>query len=203
MTKQEIRKIFLERRKTLSACQRDDISEAIATNFFSFLSKKLLENTIINYLHIFLPITSKNEIDTFLIIRKIQKEYPEIKLLVPKVNLDIMQIESYLLEEDFEETPILKLNKWNILEIENGKKIENSEIDIVLLPLLAFDKDGFRVGYGKGFYDKFLEKCYQEGNKKIIKIGLSSENNATFIEDLNEFDQKMDFCVTPNNIIKF
>ncbi len=199
MTKQEIRKIFLERRKNLSTCQQNDISEAIATNFFSFLSKKLLENRIINYIHIFLPITSKNEIDTFLIIRKIQKEYPEIKLLVPKVNLEIMQIENYLLEENF----ILKLNKWNILEIENGKKIDNSVIDIVLLPLLAFDKNGCRVGYGKGFYDKFLEQCYQEGNKKIIKIGLSSENNAIFIEDLNEFDQKINFCITPIGIIKF
>ena len=146
MTKQEIRKIFLERRKSLSTCQKDAISEAIATNFFSFLSKKLLENRIINYIHIFLPITSKNEIDTFLIIRKIQKEYPEIKLVVPKVNLSIMQIENYLLEEN----SILKQNKWDILEIENGKKIENSVIDIVLLPLLAFDKNGFRVGYGKG-----------------------------------------------------
>ena len=52
-------------------------------------------------------------------------------------------------------------------------------------------------------YDKFLEKCYQEGNKNIIKIGLSSENNAVFIDDLNEFDQKMDFCITPIGIIEF
>ncbi len=199
MTKTEIRKIFLERRKNLSKCQQDNISEAIATNFFSFLSKKLKENSIIKYIHIFLPITSKNEIDTFLIIRKIQKEYPEIKLVVPKVNLSIMQMENYLLEDN----SILKPNKWNILEIENGKKMNNSVIDIVLLPLLAFDKNGFRVGYGKGFYDKFLEQCYQEGNKNIIKIGLSSENNTVFIDDLDEFDQKMDFCITPICIITF
>lgn len=195
MTKQEIREIFLQRRKTLSTCQQDDISEAIATLFFSFLPKILP----IKFLHIFLPITSKNEIDTFLIIRKMQKEFPEIKLIIPKVNLSIMQLENYLLTEN----SVLKLNKWNILEIENGEKIDNSVIDVVLLPLLAFDKNGFRVGYGKGFYDKFLEKCYQENNKNIIKIGLSSENNAIFIDDLNEFDMTMDFCITPINIIKF
>ena len=203
MTKKEIRKIFLERRKKFSNCQQNDISEAVATNFFSFLpkilSKNKLENITINFIHIFLPITSKNEIDTFLIIRKIQKEFPEIKLVVPKVNLEIMQIENFLLEE----TSILKLNKWDILEIQNGEKVPNSSINIVLLPLLAFDKNGFRVGYGKGFYDKFLEKCNEDGNQNIIKIGLSSENNATLIDDLNEFDQKMDFCITPIQIIAF
>lgn len=197
MTKIEIRKIFSERRKNFSTCQQDDISEAIATNFFSFLPKILSEN--INFIHIFLPITSKNEIDTFLIIRKIQKEFPKIKIIVPKINLEIMQIESHLLEEN----SILKLNKWNISEIENGEIIENSLINIVLLPLLAFDKNGFRVGYGKGFYDKFLEKCYKEGNQNIIKIGLSSENNPIQIDDLDEFDKKMDFCITPLEIIKF
>ncbi len=203
MTKKEIRKIFLERRENLSYSQQSDISEAVATNFFSLFNEILLErkakNNSIKCVHIFLPIAEKNEIDTFVIIRKIQIDFPEIKIIIPKINMGIMQIENNLLQE----TTVLKLNKWGILETESNQKIENDVIDIVLLPLLAFDKNGFRVGYGKGFYDKFLEKCYNEGNKNIIKIGLSSENNAILIDDLNEFDMKMDFCITPLEIIKF
>ena len=73
-----------------------------------------------------------------------------------------------------------------------------NSIELMLLPLLAFDDMGYRVGYGKGFYDKLLHDC----NLKMLKIGFSFFA-ATEIDDLNDFDKKMDFCITPDRIFKF
>ena len=63
----------------------------------------------------------------------------------------------------------LKLNKWNVLEPVNGIDIKPKKVQVVFVPLLAYDNYGNRVGYGKGYYDKFLSKC----TKECLKIGLS------------------------------
>ena len=75
-------------------------------------------------------------------------------------------------------------------------RIQNSKIDLVLIPLLCFDKKGYRVGYGKGYYDRFLAECRPD----VMKIGLSIFEPVDEISDVDEFDVKMDYCITPNKI---
>ena len=77
--------------------------------------------------------------------------------------------------------------------------MQDSNIDVVFVPLLAFDKLGHRVGYGKGFYDKFLRGC----RPKIIKIGLSFFEIEKPIEDTHLNDVNLDYCVTPKHIYMF
>jgi 5-formyltetrahydrofolate cyclo-ligase len=67
------------------------------------------------------------------------------------------------------------------------------------MPLLIFDKQGNRVGYGKGFYDRFLQKC----SPNALKVGICLEKPIEQIEDLNEFDVKMDVCITPFGVWRF
>ena len=74
-----------------------------------------------------------------------------------------------------------------------------SMIDVVFVPLLAFDTNGNRVGYGKGFYDKFLSQCQPE----TIKIGLSFFEAEEEIADVYQDDIRLDYCVTPNKIYDF
>jgi len=69
----------------------------------------------------------------------------------------------------------------------------------VLVPLLSFDKKGFRVGYGKGFYDRFLMQCKSD----CIKIGLSYFDPIDVIDDADEFDVPLDFCITPQKVYVF
>ena len=80
-----------------------------------------------------------------------------------------------------------------------GELVSCEKIDAVLIPLLCFDKKGFRVGYGKGFYDRFLQNC----PSNCLKIGLSHYEAIEEIEDVNEFDVRLDYCLTPNETVKF
>ena len=99
----------------------------------------------------------------------------------------------------FDETAELINNSYGIDEPADGNKIMENEIDLVLVPLLAFDKNGFRVGYGKGFYDKF----FYQSRKDSIKIGLSFFEPVDEIEDINQFDIPLNYCVTPEELFIF
>lgn len=190
MNKRELRKIYPEKRKTLAADQIKEKSLQIAERFFqSFDLGK------INFLHCFLPIEKFNEIDTKLIFHRVWFEFSHIETLVPRINFETGEI------ENLKFTPVTELvqNAWMIHEPAHNDLVESTKIDAVLVPLLCFDKKGFRVGYGKGFYDKFLKNCRAD----CLKIGLNYFPPIDEIEDTDEFDVKLDFYITPDKTFKF
>ncbi|RLJ73497.1 5-formyltetrahydrofolate cyclo-ligase [Pedobacter alluvionis] len=186
MFKAEIRKQALKDRLLLTDPNHHALNESLLKQF------KTLDFSQIKTLHIFLPITEKKEPDTFLLIEWLNKTHPETKIIVPKADFEtaLMTHHEYLGEKD------LKKNLYNILEPQKGN-LHEGEIDMVIIPLLAFDKQGYRVGYGKGFYDRFLRDINAQ------KIGLSLHPAIEKIDDVNEHDIKLDFCITPTGIIKF
>jgi 5-formyltetrahydrofolate cyclo-ligase len=191
MKKFELRKYYLSKRKAISAEEITIKSQQITDLFF-----QNFDLSTIKYLHIFLPIIKHNEIDTWLIIRYLQQNFNQINIVIPKIFPEKSELENYI----FDEKNLIE-NVWGILEPsgENQEKILPEQIDLVIIPLLIFDKNGNRVGYGKGFYDRFLKQCKLE----TLKIGLCLEEPIEMIEDVNEFDVKMDFCITPNKIYEF
>ena len=191
MIKSQLRKHYLSKRKAISAEEIVIKSQQITDLFFQKFDLLKVEN-----IHIFLPIVKHNEINTWLIIRRLQQEFPKMAILIPKIIPENFEIENFLFDEKK-----LIVNPWGILEPsgENQDKIEPEKIDLVIIPLLIFDKNGNRVGHGKGFYDRFLQQC----NPKTLKIGVCLEEPIEMIEDVNEFDIKMDFCITPIKIYKF
>ena len=190
MTKAELRKIYLGKQKSLSLFERKQKSEQITDGFFVNLDLNK-----INFLHCFLPIEKFNEIDTNFIFQKIWRDFPQIETLVPRVNLQTDKIENLIFAP---ETEIVK-NAWEIFEPTNNESIETEKIDVVLIPLLCFDARGFRVGYGRGFYDRFLKNCRAD----CLKIGLSYFEPIGKISDAQEFDVRLDFCVTPEKIVNY
>jgi 5-formyltetrahydrofolate cyclo-ligase len=90
-------------------------------------------------------------------------------------------------------------SKLGIQEPENGEIITPENIDYVLTPLLALDKNGMRVGYGKGVYDTFFKNCSAE----TLKIGLHYFDITQKIEDTNDFDVPLNYCITPEKIFHF
>ncbi|MGI9035800.1 MAG: 5-formyltetrahydrofolate cyclo-ligase [Pyrinomonadaceae bacterium] len=188
MFKSALRKIYLARQKSLSPAERNEKSLRIASRFFADF-----DLSRVKFLHCFLPIEKFNEIDTKPIFQKIWRDFPQVETVLPRVNFETDEIESLKFSS---ETNLVK-NYWQIDEPSHRDFVETEKIDVVLTPLLCFDTRGFRVGYGKGFYDKFLSKCRAD----CLKIGLSYFAPVDEISDADEFDVPLNFCITPEEVL--
>jgi 5-formyltetrahydrofolate cyclo-ligase len=190
MNKAELRKIYLSKQKNLSPEERIDKSRAIADRFFSFFDLSPFKN-----LHVFIAIERFNEIETSFIFQKIWREQPQIETLAPRVNFQTGEIENL----KFSAETKFAVNSWQISEPAHDESLPAEKLDLVLLPLLCCDREGLRVGYGKGFYDKLLSRCRPD----CVKIGLSYFSPIENISDANEYDVKLNYCVTPGNTYEF
>ena len=189
MTKIELRHIFKEKRKALSVHEIEKFNDLILINF------QKLELPFLNCVHSYTPSLKLAEPDTTNIIRFLEFKNPSIKIVVPKIDIHSGNMIHYHLTDDTE----MIANEFGIDEPVHGEMISEKEIEMALIPLLAFDKKGFRVGYGKGYYDKFLAQC----NSNVIKLGLSFYDPVNEIEDINAFDIPLNFCVTPQKLYTF
>ena len=187
MLKKELRLKYKALRNQLSENELDEKSLAIANKV---LTLPIWEKT---YFHIFLPITEHKEVNTEFILHLLAGKDKEI--IISKSDFETRKLSHFLLTDNTK----IKKNKYNIPEPIDGIEVPTSKIDVVFVPLLAFDKTGNRVGYGKGFYDKFLSEC----NPKTIKIGLSFFETEDLISDVFENDVKLDYCVTPQGVYTF
>ncbi|RAJ12153.1 5-formyltetrahydrofolate cyclo-ligase [Olleya aquimaris] len=187
MTKATLRKTYKTLRSQLSDETIDDLSLAIANQL---LTLSIWEYS---FYHVFLSIESQKEINTDFILNILSGK--DKNIVVSKSDFTTNTLTNFLLTD----ATTLKLNAYNIPEPVDGIAITNNNIDVVFVPLLAFDLQGHRVGYGKGFYDKFLATCKPE----TIKIGLSFFEAETNIEDTLVTDIKLDYCVTPEKIYAF
>ncbi len=187
MLKHELRKKYRNLRAGITPLQASDFSMILANQSLQIPIWDFF------YYHIFLSIERQREVDTLPLITVLQAK--DKQLIVPKVS-GPNSMEHYLLTD----ATRLKKNRWGIPEPEDGLRVPEEKIDLVFLPLLAFDLQGNRVGYGKGFYDIFLERCRRD----VVKVGLSffgAEESP--ITDLHENDMKLDYCITPEKIYAF
>lgn len=186
MFKKELRSKYYILRNSISPEKHSVLSLGIAN--------KLLEIPIwsFDYYHVFLSIAEKGEIDTCFILSILQGK--DKNVVVPKTKTNNTFV-SYLLTDHMR----IKKNKWGIPEPVDGVEVPPSKIDVVFLPLLAFDGMGNRVGYGKGFYDAFLGQC----RPNVLKVGLSFFEAENEITDIRKDDVPMDYCVTPEKIYRF
>jgi 5-formyltetrahydrofolate cyclo-ligase len=187
MLKKELRQKYKVLRQNLTTAETENLSLAIANEIIK------LPIWDKNYFHIFLSITEHKEIDTEFILHVLSGKDKEI--VVSKSDFTTREMTHFLLTDS---TRIQK-NEYNIPEPIDGLEVPTSKIDVVFVPLLAFDKKGHRVGYGKGFYDKFLSECKPE----TIKIGLSFFEPEELISDVFENDVSLDYCVTPSGVYAF
>ncbi|MGC1633523.1 MAG: 5-formyltetrahydrofolate cyclo-ligase [Gelidibacter sp.] len=187
MTKSELRRLYKQKRQELSP-------EAIETYSLD-ISNQLLRLPIWNasFYHIFLSITEHKEINTDYILNILSGK--DKNIVISKTDFESLKMIHYLLLD----TTIIKKNAWNIPEPVDGIEVTTDKIDVVFVPLLAFDQKGHRVGYGKGFYDKFLSECRPE----TLKIGLSFFEAEDEFKDVHSGDIALNYCVTPNSIIAF
>ena len=145
------------------------------------------------YYHLFLSIEEKKEVDTEPLLSILSGKDKHI--VISKSDFELKTMKNYLLMDNTK----LKINNYNIPEPIDGIEIKNENIDVVFVPLLAFDTNGNRVGYGQGFYDRFLSQCRED----VVKIGLSFFNAEDRISDAIDQDVRLDYCLTSQTIYDF
>lgn len=189
MNKETLRKQYFAKRNELLPAQIERFSKAISEQF---ITSGLWKNCKV--IHIFISIPDKSEIDTSYLIDFFYMQHPEIKLctsVIAENNIDLLH--TYITPK----TTYL-LNNWNIPEPVERNLVFETEIDLVIVPLLAFDKKGNRVGYGKGFYDRFLMKC----KSSVKKVGVSFFEPAELI-DADNWDIALNYGVSPQKVWEF
>ena len=183
MKKSELRKIYHQKRAELSPSEKKKLEENIFQQIIDF------EVNHIKNVHLFLSLKKFNEIDTQPIIDYFRNQNKQI--IISKCNFEDNSLSHFIFDENTE----LVKNKFGVLEPVNAKQILEKEIDLIFVPLLISDEKNYRVGYGKGFYDKFLAKC----RKDAKKIGLNFFKPVEEIEDINSFDISLNNVIYPKN----
>lgn len=186
MTKQELRKIYLGKRDKLGESEYERFCRMIIQNFFNHCTP-----ATVNTLHTYLAVVEKKEVDTWPILDRLKRECPHVRVAVPKmVGQDL---EHYY----YEGLHQLDQNQFGIFEPTHGTPVDLSRIELVIVPLLTADKKGHRLGYGRGYYDRFLAQL--PSNCK--KIGFSLFNVEDSIPT-DDWDMPLDMVVTPFGIVK-
>jgi 5-formyltetrahydrofolate cyclo-ligase len=184
LTKAELRKIYSAKRTELSQAEYDALNQNLLRQF----QQLNLQGT--TCIHLYLPIHKRKEPDTFLIRDWLKNNYPKITRVFPKADFADLTIENYIDDQDL----ALVTNGFGIPEPVTGNTIPTTEIDLMLVPLLAHDVRGYRVGYGRGFYDRLMAQCRPDTRF----IGLSFFEPVDIIDDVDQYDRKIDECLMPN-----
>ena len=185
--KDQLRIKYKKLRQELSPQQLEDLSLQIAN--------RSLELPIWghSFFHLFLSIPEKKEVDTEPLLHILQGK--DKNVVLSKSDFQTHRLTNYLLTD----STVIKRNEWGIPEPQGGIEIAPEQIEVVFIPLLAFDLKGHRVGYGKGFYDRFLSAC----TVNTLKVGLSFFEPEQEIPGILSSDVPLDFCVTPGKIHRF
>jgi 5-formyltetrahydrofolate cyclo-ligase len=195
-TKADLRRAALARRLALDAGEVARRSDKLRENLFREFSVAEWQ-----WLHLFLPLEKRNEPDTWDIIRWVWSKELPLRLATPVVQPDSISLRHYELRPDTQ----LTRNRWGIDEpvpdILTAPEVFPAVLDAVLVPLLAVDRTGQRVGYGGGFYDRFLAQC--RPGTQFIGLSLLDEEPVEAIADVLATDVPLTACITPSRVCRF
>lgn len=189
MLKKQARKGYNQKRKDISYSDKLKWDDLILINF------QTVETPFLDAVFSFYPMEERNEVNAFLITDFLHFRNPNLRLCYPKMAIEEPDMEAIACKAD----TVFEANAINILEPLENEIIEPEKIDLVLVPMLVCDKNGNRVGYGKGYYDRYLSRCRPD----CIKVGLSYFEPVDVIEDADEFDVALNFCITPQKAYVF
>ncbi|MBS4042764.1 MAG: 5-formyltetrahydrofolate cyclo-ligase [Chitinophagaceae bacterium] len=189
MNKAEIRLQYKDLRKQISSKDKMKFDDLLLLQF------QQLPLPFFQTLFTYWPMAHQNEPNTLLYSSYLRHFVPDLNITYPASNFNQNEMQAILINED----TVYTTNELGITEPKFGEVINPLDIDVAFVPLLVCDNSGYRVGYGKGFYDKFLAQCRTD----IIKIGFSYFEPIDKIEDTNSFDVPLTYCITPDNIYEF
>ena len=189
MTKEELRKLYRQKRADLSPADMNKLDDLLLIRFQQWPLEPI--QTLLS----FRPIEGRGEINTRLITDYLYFRIPGLQVAYPVMDQEGINFTPCLADEQTR----YKKNAFGIEEPFEAEVIDPIDIDAVLVPLLISDTKGFRVGYGKGYYDRFLFKC----RENVLKIGFSYFEPVDRIDDIHQFDIPLSICITPKKIYEF
>lgn len=184
MLKKELRTKYKELRKELSNNEIDKRSRAIVRLIDNHID---LSNKVVS---LFLPIKKHKEVNTYFLLDYLKQK--NIKITAPKSDFKTVTLTHVLIENKTQ----IEVSNFGIPEPKKGISVDINTIDLVFVPFLAVDKKGFRVGYGKGFYDRFLSHCKPD----CLFIGLHLFESFEQIDDIHEGDIPLHLIISPDKI---
>jgi 5-formyltetrahydrofolate cyclo-ligase len=187
-SKNEIRALYKLKRKELSQEDRQILSSKITEKALHYIS----QDNSLQHIHVFLPIEKLNEVNTIPLMKALQQQGREVYSSVTDFLTGEMKTVKMAVGQQFSE------GKFGIpvpVEIMEGR---DAWLQLVFVPLLAYDLSGHRLGYGKGFYDRFLAKL----SSGVLKVGLSFFSAEKEIPT-ERHDVLLDLCINPEEVIEF
>jgi 5-formyltetrahydrofolate cyclo-ligase len=189
MPKKDARNFFKSKRDSITFQDKMKWDDMLLIQF------QAVDIPFIDFILSYYPIEQNNEVDTFLITDYLHFKNPVLHLCYPRIDRAIFTMEAVVCSAD----SIFEANAYNIPEPVDTTIARPSDLDLVLVPMIACDIKGNRVGYGKGFYDRFLKECRED----CLRIGFSYFEPVDSIDDANDFDVPLDFCITPQRTYVF
>jgi 5-formyltetrahydrofolate cyclo-ligase len=189
ITKATLRTAYKQRRRELTEKDRLKLDDLILIQF-----QKLILHDV-HALLSYWPIKSHYEINTLPLTDYLTFKIPGLRVCFPKTDFAQTKLQAVEVGKDTS----FETNHAGIGEPVDGELIYPEELDMVFVPLLAYDQRGYRVGYGKGFYDRYLHLC----KKNVIKVGFSYFDPEDMIPEVNEFDIPLNLAITPQRIYEF
>ena len=187
-TKNELRQDYRQLRKQLSGDEVNDLSRKITTQLGTWLEGQ----EGLTHFHLFFPISKFKEVNTFYIQQLLEQQ--DKTLFTSQVNREENRLDTLQLPPEAS----FFLDEWGIPVPQESVRVTATKIQVVFVPLLAYDKSGHRLGFGKGFYDRFLASLEQP----VLKVGLSFFTPEEAIP-VEPHDIPLDYCITPEQILKF
>lgn len=191
MIKSNLRHIYKEKRQQLTNAQLAKLDDLLLIQF------QKLPVEIPAFIMTYAPITQWNEFDPQKITDYCYFKNAEQQLFYPFI-IDVDAV-STMLPVLVNDATLFEQTAFMFSQPVDGIEVSPEDIDMIIVPLLAFDTKGYRVGYGKGYYDRFLKSCRND----VPKIGFSYFEPVDVIHDTNIYDVPLDYCITHDKIYIF
>ena len=181
--------MYLDKRRSIDAHEKMKLDDLLLIQF-----QKMGFEDVTNVLS-YWPLLEYNEPNTLLFTGYLRHLLPALQLAYPVSDFKQHTMDAVAVDA----TTVYRPNAYQIMEPVNGARLHPESLDMVLVPLIIYDQAGYRVGYGRGFYDRFLASCRPE----VLKVGFSYFNPVAAIPGVHQFDLPLDYCITPHSIYEF
>jgi 5-formyltetrahydrofolate cyclo-ligase len=189
VTKKELRIKYRTLRKEITDVQFEKWSDLLLVNF------QQVSLPYVSSLLSYIPSGIHSEFNPEKMERYLCFQNPGLRISVPRIIAGSDQMDAVLVNDETE----FSVNAFGIAEPVDGEITQPKSLDLVIVPLLAFDLSGHRVGFGKGYYDRYLSNCRSD----LIKLGVSFFDAEEEILDRNVFDVPLNYCITPFRVYEF